>query len=55
MTEIVKVRVLAPFQAVYEGTVYRPGDVAEIPLHIASMWLNYGWVTKEVTPDGKSD
>jgi len=33
-------------QAVRAGTVYGPGEVADIPQHIAYGWLGSGWAVE---------
>jgi hypothetical protein len=35
----------APFRVVRAQAVYRPGDVTEVPAHIAADWLRDGWVS----------
>ena len=40
------VRVLAPFQVVHAGKVYRAGETADAPDEVARKWLESGWVTK---------
>jgi hypothetical protein len=35
-----------PIQAVHGGSVYRPGDVADLPQHIAYSWIGSGWAVK---------
>lgn len=40
-----KVVVKPHIQAVHAGTVYGPGDVADIPQHVAYQWLGSGWAT----------
>ncbi len=42
-----KVRALAPFQVVYEGTVYLPDDVATVPASLADAWIRDQWVTDD--------
>jgi hypothetical protein len=42
----VKVVVQPHIQAVHAGTVYGPGDVADIPQHIAWGWIGSGWAVK---------
>jgi hypothetical protein len=42
-----KVRVSAPFQVVYDATVYRPGDVATVPAALADAWIRDQWVTDD--------
>jgi len=45
----VKVVVKPHIQAVHAGTVYAPGDVADIPQHVAYQWLGSGWAVKAGT------
>jgi len=43
----VKTRVVIvehPFQVAHDGNVYRPGDVTEVPEHVATHWATHGWV-----------
>lgn len=44
-----KVEVSQPLQVAHAGTVYRPGDVADVPNGVAQHWIREGWVT-EVKP-----
>jgi hypothetical protein len=39
-----KVKVLQPFQVSHAGTIYRPGETAEVPDHIGTHWLVSEWV-----------
>jgi hypothetical protein len=39
----VKVVVRPRIHAVHAGIVYRPGETAEIPQHVAYQWLGSGW------------
>lgn len=39
-----KVKVLAPFQVSHDGVIYRPGERADVPDHLARGWLAAGWV-----------
>jgi hypothetical protein len=41
-----KVVVRLGIQPVHDGVVYSPGDVANLPLHIAYRWLGSGWAVK---------
>jgi hypothetical protein len=43
----VKVVVQQHIQAVHAGTAYGPGEVADLPQHIAYQWLGSGWAVKE--------
>lgn len=36
--------VLGPFQVCHDGTVYGPGQTAEVPDAVAQQWLTHGWV-----------
>ena len=38
-----KVLVRPHIQPVYAGMVYRPGEIADIPQHIAFQWFGSGW------------
>jgi hypothetical protein len=33
--------------AVHAGTAYGPGEVADLPQHIAYQWLGSGWAVKD--------
>jgi hypothetical protein len=35
--------VIPPFQCVHRGTVYGPGDTAEVPDEVAREWIAHGW------------
>ncbi|WP_322860109.1 hypothetical protein U8D42_12760 [Mycobacterium europaeum] len=37
-------KVLQPFQVSHDGTIYRPGETAEVPDHIGTHWLRSEWV-----------
>jgi hypothetical protein len=39
-----KVKVLHPFRVSHEGTIYKPGDSADVPDHLAAHWLRSEWV-----------
>ena len=39
-----KVEVIGNYQVAHAGTVYRPGDVADVPDEIAQRWISSGWV-----------
>jgi hypothetical protein len=41
---VVKVKVRAPFQVVYETVVYLPGAVVEVPESLSQEWLTNSWV-----------
>lgn len=55
MDGLVTVRVAAPFQVAREGVVYRPGDTAEVPLHVATEWQINGWVVNDAASDQTGD
>jgi len=38
------VRVLPPFQVVYDTVPYRGGDMPEVPVSLADEWLRNSWV-----------
>jgi hypothetical protein len=38
--------VVDPFQVVHQGTVFRPGETAEVPEPVARYWLRNGWVNR---------
>ena len=38
-----KVVVRPDIQVVHDGTVYRPGETADLPQHIAYGWIGSGW------------
>ncbi|HYQ36764.1 MAG TPA: hypothetical protein VER10_12960 [Mycobacterium sp.] len=40
------VTVNAPYQVVHEGTVYGPGQTADVPAEVADKWLEAGWVSE---------
>jgi hypothetical protein len=42
----VKIVVAPHITAVHEGTVYRPGDVVELPMPIAYGWIGSGWAVE---------
>jgi Phage capsid family len=48
-----KVKVLQPFQASHEGTIYRPGDTADVPDQVAAHWRSSGWVEEVGVPKRK--
>ncbi|MCV7422991.1 hypothetical protein H7K45_20775 [Mycobacterium yunnanensis] len=45
------VRVADGLQVAYEGVVYRPGETAEVPLHVATVWQINGWVVSDAAGD----
>ena len=45
----VKVTVADGVQVAHDGTVYRPGDTADVPDHVAAQWITSGWVTEMQT------
>jgi hypothetical protein len=40
------VTVNEPYQVVHDGTVYTPGQTADVPDDVAARWIDAGWVTK---------
>jgi hypothetical protein len=40
------VTVNTPYQVVHEGTVYGPGQTADVPDDLAQTWITAGWVSK---------
>lgn len=40
------VTVNAPYQVVHDGTVYGPGQTADVPEEIAQKWIEAGWVSE---------
>ncbi len=44
--DLMKVEVIGNFQVSHEGTVYRPGDTADVPDEVAKQWLDSGWVER---------
>jgi hypothetical protein len=40
------VHVNTPFQVVHDGTVYRPGEIADVPQDIADNGIDAGWVSE---------
>jgi hypothetical protein len=49
-----RVTVLAPFQCVHGGTVYGPGQTAEVPDTVAREWVKHGWAERAEKPEPKS-
>jgi hypothetical protein len=47
VSKLKAVRVLAPFQVVFNTVVYRPGDVAMVPAALADAWIRDQWVTDD--------
>ncbi len=41
------VKVVHPFQVVNAGQVYRPGETADVSLHLATYWIENGWAVKD--------
>ena len=41
------VTVIPPFQVCHDGTVYGPGESAEVPDAVAEHWEVLGWVKKK--------
>jgi hypothetical protein len=48
------VTVLAPYQVALNGTVYAPGETAEVPDAVAKQWQAHGWVKKAEPPPKKA-
>jgi hypothetical protein len=44
----VKVVVAPQIRPVHEGTVYRPGEVVELPMPIAYQWVGSGWAVEAI-------
>ena len=40
---MMKVAVAEGTQCVHDGTVYGPGETAEVPKAVAQFWLRSGW------------
>jgi hypothetical protein len=40
------VTVNAPYQVVQDGTVYGPGQTADVPADVADKWIEAGWVSE---------
>jgi hypothetical protein len=43
----VKIVVAPQIRPVHEGTVYRPGDVVDLPMTVAYGWIGSGRATAE--------
>ena len=41
-----KVVVRPWINAVHDGNVYRPGEIADLPLHVAFGWIGSGWAVE---------
>ena len=56
-----RIKVSDPYQVVFGGTVFGPGDTADVPAELAAEWITAGWVTaqaarppaKKATPTSK--
>lgn len=48
---MIKVQVRHPFQICHEGTVYGPGDMADVPETAAQQWIRSGWVELDERDD----
>jgi hypothetical protein len=48
------VTVIPPFQVSHDGTVYGPGEKAEVPDEMAEHWLALGYVSTPKPPRKKS-
>jgi hypothetical protein len=50
------VTVIPPFQVCHDGTVYGPGETAEVPDAVAARWQAHGWVEQQKkAPAKKAD
>ena len=45
------IKVSHPFQVSLAGVVYRPGEVVDVPLHVATVWTENGWVEAVIDDD----
>jgi hypothetical protein len=48
------VSVNTPYQVVHEGTVYGPGQTADVPEEIAHKWIEAGWVSEAKEPEKRA-
>ena len=48
------IKVTQPHQVVYGGTVYGPGETAEVPTELAADWIAAGWATTVRPPAKKT-
>jgi hypothetical protein len=49
---LTNVTVLAPYQVVFDGTVYLPGDTAtDVPVDEADRWVLNGWAEQAATKE----
>jgi hypothetical protein len=48
------VSVNTPYQVVHEGTVYGPGQRADVPEEIAHKWIEAGWVSEAKEPEKRA-
>lgn len=39
------IKVTEPYQVVLGGTVFGPGEIAEVPAELADEWVRNGWAT----------
>ena len=42
-----RIKVSDPYQVVFGGTVFGPGDTADVPAELAAEWITAGWVTAQ--------
>ena len=43
---VTAVSVNTPYKFVHDGTVYGPGQTADVPPEIAQTWIEAGWVSQ---------
>jgi hypothetical protein len=48
-----KVKVLGNYRLAHAGKIFGPGDVAEVPTHVAQQWIASGWAKPATTRKGK--
>jgi hypothetical protein len=48
------IRVRDPFQVCHEGVVYRPGEIAQVSVHVATLWQEAGWVVNHADEESAS-
>ena len=41
------VTVNTPYQVMHDGTVYTPGETADVPDDVAEKWIDAGWVSEK--------
>jgi hypothetical protein len=49
------VKIRPPFQANYDGTVYLPGQTAQVPGLVARYWLDLGIAIAAPRPEAKGE